>query len=586
MSGAGSRGDAREEVDPPLWERLNYDRPIERRVGKLAMSILAVSYAIATVAQLEPGDEVWPRVLIFVYALVGALGANAAPDFWVRHYVNGLAFLLPVGTSYITSVSDPGLRGVGFTALMVFVAFSAIAKARDLLIVAAGVTIALLLVPGPTEGLSMATVWSVWGAAIGFGVCMTLAQISQRNELTLTQQRLAAARDRAERANEAKSAFLAQMSHEIRTPMNGVMGIAELLRRRDLDPTSQQYIKTLHGSARVLRALVNDILDSAKLEAGKLELEALPFDPVDLVASVVDLFKSDAEKRGLSLVADIQQPVPPAVVGDAARLQQVLTNLVSNALKFTQQGQVRVQLRASEGPDGAASLVFAVQDTGIGIPPEKQRAVFEVFSQADSSITRRFGGTGLGLHISLNIVTLMGGCLELNSKAGEGSTFSVHVDLPRSNAPVTSMNSLLPVAQASQPLHVLVADDNAVNLMIAEAMLEALGHTSVVVDRGAKAIAALQEQRFDLLLLDLEMPEMDGLETVRRIRAHADSRVASLPVIALTAHVNEDHRRRGAEAGMTGYLGKPYEASELQAAIDDAMAEGVRETTSAVRATA
>ena len=383
--------------------------------------------------------------------------------------------------------------------------------------------------------------------------------------------RARAARREAEAASRAKSQFLAAMSHELRTPMNAIIGFTDLLLRGNHDPRQQEQLRHIDAASRSLLALINQVLDLSKIEAGKLELESRAFAPAVMLDKLEALFQSQAAARNLRLHVSRSADLPAAVTGDAMRLEQVVTNLLGNALKFTQAGSIELTVERRGERGGRIVLEFGVRDTGIGISAEQLERLFTPFTQADQSTTRRYGGTGLGLAISKQLIELMGGELSVESRPGEGSTFRFSVPLatadgvPASEAPSRSAISQLEAARAVRGLRVLLAEDNAMNRRLVG---EILGDAGVVLDYaedGRKALAAVQLTTYNLVLMDMQMPEMDGLEATRAIRALP--RFASLPIIAMTANAFDEDRAACVAAGMNDFLAKPIDAEQVLAIL-------------------
>jgi signal transduction histidine kinase/ActR/RegA family two-component response regulator len=401
---------------------------------------------------------------------------------------------------------------------------------------------------------------------VGLSLLLAYVAASARANMRTAAQ-LAEAQRSAETANDAKSAFLAMVSHELRTPLNGVLGMARALQRTPMDPKQQGYVDTILRSGDGLLAILNDVLDISKIEAGRMDLEVAAFDLSAVAQQTLELWTEAAAAKRLGLACDIDPDLPSHVLGDETRVRQILINLVSNALKFTEQGEVRIGLSPAPGADGDGGVMVTVSDTGVGMTPEQVGHIFRPFVQADAATARRYGGTGLGLSICRKLAAMMGGEISVESEAGRGSTFRVWLPLPEAEA-VSEEGSM--IEAHLPPLRILVADDNPINQTVARAVLEAAGAAVEIAADGAQALDHLRISAFDLVLMDVHMPVMDGIEAVGRIRSGQAGR-SDIPVIALTADAMAGEEARLKGLGFDGLQHKPVQPAALLAAIGEVL---------------
>lgn len=408
----------------------------------------------------------------------------------------------------------------------------------------------------------------------GPAVLSLFRDVSQRK---MAEADLRVALEKAESANRSKTEFLANVSHEIRTPLNGVIGMTELGLDGKLSPETREYLETALSSARGLLALLNDLLDLSKIEAGRLAIESITVDPRELVAEVLQALQVSAERKGLRMEVNIGPGVPRRIKTDPLRLRQVLLNLVGNAIKFTSKGRIRITIDGVPQSGQVLKLEGAIEDSGIGIAPADLRRVFEPFEQADGSTSRRFGGSGLGLPICRRLLRLMGGDVWAESELGHGSIFRFELTAglvevgaaPLTAAAARAIEAWAPAdgAEAQKPLSILVAEDNPVNQRVVLRTLEREGHKVSLALNGREALSLLESKRFDLILMDVQMPDMDGLEATTRIRQSEMGTGRHIPIIALTAHSMPTDQVRCEAAGMDAYVAKPFERTQLSRVV-------------------
>ncbi|MBK9136145.1 MAG: response regulator [Betaproteobacteria bacterium] len=525
-----------------LWLRRRFDRP----------STLPMAAVRAAVHQLEINA-----------ALVGLMWGLAT--FTIYPLLSGMAatvYVVIVCGSVAVAASFMSLAGRSFVILGVMQLGSLV--------------VASLAVPG-VQSLPMAVLVALYGFAMVRAArefrASSMNAMRHSLEVDIANDSLRQAKDAAEAANIAKSQFLATMSHEIRTPMNGVLGALELLRHTPLDMRQKRLVKTAAASGESLMDILNDVLDHSKIEAGKLSLVLTPLSLHSVATAAAALFRANAETRGLAITLQIGEGVPDGVIGDAPRLKQVLLNLIGNGVKFTERGGITLRLSEADvitGPEQRPDhrrVRFEVKDTGIGIPPEALAEVFLPFHQVHNARARLRGGTGLGLAISQRIIEAMGGRIEVDSRVGAGSAFTFELEFelaPHVAAASTDSDfGRLGDADRLQGM-VLLVEDNMVNRLVGAEMLRSLGVEVLEAEDGAQGVAMLERQRVDLVLMDLQMPVLDGLSATRHVRERESRlRLPRVPIVALTANAFDEDVTASMAAGMDGHLAKPYSREQL-----------------------
>lgn len=425
--------------------------------------------------------------------------------------------------------------------------------------------------------LTLTTKWNLKQESLRYTQKLEKEVEERTKELSRLVEDYKKMKEKAEQASEAKSEFLANVSHEIRTPMNGIIGMNDILLETDLDPTQKEYTELVKYSAKALMGIINDILDLAKVEAGKMEMEIIPFDLHDSLTELKKLLEFSVQNKKVEIRSEIDPDLPEQLMGDPMRIRQVLLNFGNNAVKFTEEGQVTIKANLLDETERAVTLKFSVEDTGIGIPEEKKNEIFAPFSQADASTTRKYGGTGLGLSICKQLAGLMKGEVGVESTEGVGSTFWFEVTLEkawvaetREDSKDSDYNSPGDSATEIEPseINILLAEDNESNRRVTEEMLKPNGWQITSVSNGKEVVEITKKQRFDLIIMDVYMPEMDGFEATKKIRVREnDNGQKPIPIIAVSASVMPRDKERIFAAGVDDFLGKPISKNYLIAKV-------------------
>ncbi|MDZ5646570.1 hybrid sensor histidine kinase/response regulator [Nitrospirillum sp. BR 11828] len=533
-----------------LWSLLS--------IGTAAASQLAFQRFLAQANTLTDARP-WLWVLAVTRFAASAAWGLIPLFAWPGHDLGGRYFLMLVmGTAM-------ALRTCGTISHPLVLRVQLVPSASALLVLASG---ALAeengAAIGGAPGLALvlgSLLYAVFVYRLGLQICRRMRHMLEM------QLDLAAAKRAADQANDAKSGFLATLSHEIRTPMTGILGLTQLLLETGLSMRQRDYVRTVHESGESLLAILNDVLDLSKVEAGKLEIEHRPFDTAALLDGVLNLMAGRAAEKGLDLQLRTCPVFPGRLMGDPLRLRQVLLNLVGNAIKFTDRGWVRISASADRLDDGRMQFGIIVSDTGMGVPEASQGRLFETFSQASVEVTRRYGGSGLGLAIAKRLVQAMGGQIGFRSRPGNGSHFWFTIPTAEPEDEVAVARNANAPPLSLPPLAVLVVEDVTANQVVLDALLRARGHAVTVAADGAAAVRLVAQGRFDLVLMDMQLPGIDGLEATRRIRALPDSTRARVPVVATTANTDAADGDQCLAAGMDGFVTKPIRPDALVEAM-------------------